>query len=284
MSSQLAVTTSTTLETKMRYAQALASSSLLPRQYQKQPANLLFALEYADALGVSPIHAITSIHVIEGKPSASADLIAAMVRKAGHKLRITGDDTQAHAVLIRQDDPDFEFVAHWDMDKARAAGLTGKPVWKNYPTAMLRSRAITEVCRMGAPDALYGVVYTAEELGAEVNGDGELVEIPVHVAHENLEPEPDHGPAAALEPDAATEQVNRYRNQEQPPQQEAPAAQVDWSAAFNTARGNRDALTALRNQGRRAGLPTTYGMFNAIEEELNRITNDTPVEGKLVDQ
>ena len=177
MSNELARTQGNTLEGKMLYAKALATSNLLPRQYQQQPGNLLFALEYADALGVSPIHAITSIHVIEGKPSASADLIGAMVRKAGHKLRVTGDDTTARAVLIRSDDPDFEFVAEWDMDRARQANLTGKGVWKNYPAAMLRSRAITEVARMGAPDALYGVQYTAEELGAEVNADGEPVDL-----------------------------------------------------------------------------------------------------------
>jgi hypothetical protein len=164
------------LSDKMAYAQAMASSTLLPKQYQRQPGNLLFALEYADALGVSPIHAITSIHVIEGKPTASADLIAALIRKAGHRLRITGDDTQCVAILIRQDDPDFEFRAEWTMKKAQSAGLTGKGVWKNYPGAMLRSRAITEVARMGAPDALYGVIYTPEELGADVNAEGEPVE------------------------------------------------------------------------------------------------------------
>ena len=167
-----------TLATKMQYAQAMAGSSLLPRDYQGKPANLLFALEYADALGIAPIHAITSIHVINGKPSASADLIAASVRRAGHKLRVTGDDTYAEAVLIRQDDPDFEYVARWDMAKAKQANLS-TATWKAYPAAMLRSRAITEVARMGASDALYGVIYTPEELGAEVDQEGKPVAAPL---------------------------------------------------------------------------------------------------------
>lgn len=166
-----------TLATKMQYAQAMAGSSLLPRDYQGKPANLLFALEYADALGIAPIHAITSIHVINGKPSASADLIAASVRRAGHKLRVTGDDTYAEAILIRQDDPDFEYVARWDMAKAKQANLN-TATWKAYPAAMLRSRAITEVARMGASDALYGVIYTPEELGAEVDAEGKPVAAP----------------------------------------------------------------------------------------------------------
>jgi hypothetical protein len=185
----------TALSVKIQYAQAMAQSSLLPRQYQKQPANLLFALEYADALGVSPIHAITSIHVIEGKPSASADLIASLVRKAGHKLRVTGDATTCTAILIRQDDPDFEFTATWTMAQATKANLTGKSVWKQYPSAMLRARAITEVCRMGAPDALYGVIYTPEELGANVDADGAPVDLGEHPT-----PTPAPEPAPELKP------------------------------------------------------------------------------------
>lgn len=160
------------LSEKMEWSRAIAPSGLLPKQYQGNPANLLFAVEYADALGVERIHAITSIHVIEGKPSASADLIAATVRRAGHRLRVVGDDTYAEAHLIRADDPEFTYTARWDMAKARSANLAGKGVWKNYPGAMLRSRAITEVARMGASDALFGVAYTPEELGAEIDANG----------------------------------------------------------------------------------------------------------------
>ena len=148
---------------KVEYAQTLAHSNLLPKHFQNNPANLLYAIEFAEALGMKPIHAITSVHVINGKPSASADLIGTMVRRAGHKLRVTGDDTYAEAVLVRCDDPDFEFRARWDMDKARKAGLN-TATWKAYPGAMLRSRAITEVCRAGAPDALHGIQHSTEEL------------------------------------------------------------------------------------------------------------------------
>ena len=209
MSNELARTQGNTLEGKMKYAQALATSSLLPRSYQKQPGNLLFALEYADALGVSPIHAITSIHVIEGKPTASADLIAALIRKAGHKLRVTGDDTKAKAVLIRSDDPDFEFVAEWDMGKARAAGLAGKGVWKSYPGAMLRSRAITEVARMGAPDALYGVIYTPEELGATVDAEGTPVDLGEQPAPEPIRTVTRQRKAAQPEPEVVDAEPER---------------------------------------------------------------------------
>lgn len=161
----------TSLPAKIEWAKTMAHASLLPKQYQGNPGNLLYAIEYADALGIDRINAITSIHVINGKPTASADLIAGLVRKAGHKLRVSGDDTYAVAQIVRSDDPDFTFEARWDLDKAKKAGLS-TPTWRNYPAAMLRSRAITEVARAAASDVLYGVIYTPEEMGATVGHDG----------------------------------------------------------------------------------------------------------------
>ncbi|MEU9760241.1 hypothetical protein AB0D98_10835 [Streptomyces sp. NPDC047987] len=167
------------LPDKMQYAKALAASGMLPSQYRNQPANLLYALEFADSLGLHPMTAITGVHVIEGKPSASSALISALVRRAGHKLRVTGDDTRAVAQIIRADDPSFTFECTWTMDRARQAGLTGKKVWQNYPAAMLKARAITEVAREACEEALSGVRYTPEELGANVNEDGMPVDATV---------------------------------------------------------------------------------------------------------
>lgn len=173
MSTEIARNEGHNLTDRMQYAKALASASLLPRAYQQNPGNVLLAMELGDALGIRPIQAINSVHVIEGKPSASADLIASLIRKAGHRLRVQGDDQSATAQIIRADDPDYTFEVTWTMDRAKAAGLTGKGVWKSYPAAMLKARAITEVARAGASDALYGVIYTPEELGAEVTASGD---------------------------------------------------------------------------------------------------------------
>lgn len=164
---------------QIELAKQLAASNLLPKQYQQRPENLLWAIQYAESLGVHPMVAVTSIHVIEGKPSASAQLIGGLVRRAGHKLRVTFDRKTMTAVaqIIRADDPDHVFESVWDLDRAKSANLAGKAVWKQYPDAMLKARAITEVARDAAPESLYGVIYTPEEIGAEVSvdGDGEMI-------------------------------------------------------------------------------------------------------------
>jgi len=161
------------MSAKMAYAKMLAVSGLLPAAYREQPANVLYAVEYGEMLGLPPMAAINGIHVIEGKPTASAALISALVRRAGHKLRVKGDDKQATAQIVRADDPDFTFEATWDLTRAAAAGLTGKGTWKKYPAAMLKARAITEAARDACEEALCGMHYTPEELGAEVTEEGE---------------------------------------------------------------------------------------------------------------
>ena len=161
---------------KMQYAQALAQASLLPKQYQRNPGNVLLAVELGESLGIPPIQAINTVHVIEGKPSASSGLISALVRRAGHTLRVKGDDQSATAEIVRSDDPDFTYSVTWDMGRARNAGVTGKDNWKKYPAAMLKARAITEVARDACQEALMGVQYTPEELGAVVDEEGNVVD------------------------------------------------------------------------------------------------------------
>lgn len=155
----------------IEWARTLAPSRMLPKAFQDNPANLLYAAEYADALEIPRINALNEIHVVQGRPTASANLMAALVRRAGHKLRVRGDNQTATASLVRSDDPDFEYAVTWTLARAKTAGLLGKDVWKQYPEAMLRSRAISEVIRQGASEVLMGV-YTPEELGANVFEDG----------------------------------------------------------------------------------------------------------------
>jgi hypothetical protein len=166
---------------KIAYAQELANSGLLPAAFRRNPANVLFAVEYGDMLGLAPMAAITGIHVIEGKPSASAGLISALVRRAGHKLRVTGDSNSATCQIIRCDDPDYTFEVTWTLRKngdghpsAEEAGLLRKGTWTNYPASMLKSRAITQCARDACEEALFGLHYTPEELGAEVDEEGRV--------------------------------------------------------------------------------------------------------------
>jgi hypothetical protein len=174
------------LQDMVRYAEHLANANLLPGQYRKQPANVLYAMEYGRTLGITPLAAITGIHVIEGKPSASAALISGLVRQAGHKLRVKGDGQSATAQIIRSDDPDFVYEVTWELRRnpngnpnAEDAKLLNKEVWQKYPASMLKARAITAVARDACEEVLFGLHYTPEELDVYVDQDGNPVDAPV---------------------------------------------------------------------------------------------------------
>ncbi len=154
----------TTLESQMNYARAVSVAAMLPDTYRGKPADIMLAVGLGQSMGLSPAESLYRISVIKGKPTASAELIAAHVRKAGHRLRVSGDDTTATATIIRADDPDYEFTVTRDLAWAKRMGLAEQPNYKKQPGTMLQWRAITAVARLACPEALYGVSYTPDEM------------------------------------------------------------------------------------------------------------------------
>jgi hypothetical protein len=109
----------------------------------------------------------------------SADLMASLTRRAGHRMRVVSTDDRAEVTIFRADDPEFPFVAAWDVQKAATAKLLGKDTWKQYQGQMLRARAISECVRMACPEVLHGCIYTPEEIGANVDAEGVPMDAPV---------------------------------------------------------------------------------------------------------
>jgi hypothetical protein len=166
------------LQERADYIARLAPSTILPTAYRGNAANAFVAAETGAALGLEPLQALASIAVINGRATLSSDLMAAVIRRAGHTLRIVENSPESvTATLIRADDKTFEFIVTWDKDKAVKAGLWGqKGPWSQYPTQMLRARAITEVARQGASEALMGMIYSPEDFGATITDTGEVLE------------------------------------------------------------------------------------------------------------
>lgn len=191
---------------RLQHAQAVAQSTLIPDGYRNQPANVLWAMDLADALSIPFPQVMQTMVVMRGRMTMSADIMAAVVRRAGHKLRIREHGMSVTATLIRQDDPDYEFSVTWDEAKARQAGLWGqRGPWTQYPPQMLRSRAITEVCRQGASDALAGTIYSPDEVES-AGGD-------TNVADAEADAAARHAPAADAASAQADLALDRARDQ-----------------------------------------------------------------------
>lgn len=154
------------LRDQMAYAQAIAQSNIIPDAYRNKAANVMVAMNFGQSMGLSPAESLYRIAVIKGKPTMSAELIAAQVRKAGHKLRIKKDEAaqSVTATVVRCDDPDYPISVTRDIAWAKSMGLASNDNYRRQPMTMLTWRAITAVAREACPEALFGVAYTPDEM------------------------------------------------------------------------------------------------------------------------
>ena len=181
------------LNQQVQHAKLLAEASLLPDAYRKQPANILVAMEMADSLGISLTQAINGISVIKGKPSMSAEMMRALVMRAGHRIKIDASTDKGCRILAaRKEWPDDVQEFTFTMEDAQRAGLASSDTYKRHPKAMLLARATSMACRAVFPDVLAGVSYTPDELADHGDQPSRLT-IPKHPAPA---PEPEPVPVA----------------------------------------------------------------------------------------
>jgi hypothetical protein len=143
-------------------------------------------------LGIPPVQAMTGIHIVEGKPTLSAGLIATLVKRSGrYNYRIVKhDDTECSIAFFENNERIG--VSTFTMNDARQAGVLNSPskMWTKYARNMLFARAMSNGARWHCPDIFGGPVYTPEEMGVPVNEDGEPVAAAaVEVRGEVVEPE-----------------------------------------------------------------------------------------------
>jgi hypothetical protein len=203
------------IEVRKSYASTLSSAGdLLPRGLtgiinpgtpeQRQgivPGRVLLVLETGAMLGINPMAALQGINIIEGSASISPALMQAVIRRAGHRMRVDVTGTVADgtiaatARLTRTDEPDQPYIVTWTPHDAVQADLATSYVpdadgvwhvtarskdgnklnWEKYTRQMLKWRAQSEVVRDGGMDAMMGVRYTPEELGGGFGEEGEPV-------------------------------------------------------------------------------------------------------------
>ena len=161
-------------EAMISMANTLAKAQgFLPAHFFGQPYKILAAILYGRDLGISATNALQHIIVIEGKATADAQLIGMLVRRAGHRLEDKTTD-QSSTVTITRDDGSIHTVTFTMADAQRAGLVRPGGAWTKYPSAMLYARALTACARKGAQDALMGTVYTPEEVGAEIDDNGDV--------------------------------------------------------------------------------------------------------------
>jgi hypothetical protein len=164
-------------EDAQRIAKALASSTLIPPQFQGQQgfANCLVALEIAGRMGISPFLAMQHLHVIHGRPSWSSSFIIAMVNGCGRfsplrfEISGTGDSLACYAVASDLASGQELKGPTITMAMAKKEGWATKSgsKWQTMPELMIRYRAAAFWGRLYASDMLLGMQSQEEVVDVE---------------------------------------------------------------------------------------------------------------------
>lgn len=192
----------------------LAASTIVPKDYQKNEANCLVALEMAVRIGVSPLIVMQNLDVIYGRPSWRAQYIIAMINGSGkYDMELQYDE--------KTDKNGRPFSCQcWtekngrrvegpviDMNLANAEGWIEKngSKWKTMPQIMLRYRAAAFFGRLNCPELIMGF-YSDDEV-VEMGEDNSYVKNEVYNPFAEvisaIEQKPDDAPKAEAEPEGA---------------------------------------------------------------------------------
>jgi hypothetical protein len=130
-------------------------------------------------LGIPPMQALRGVNVIQGTPTIKPELMLALCisRIPGFKYSFGKCDSNSATFTVNRPSLAEPYVSTFTMEDAKKAGLTNNPTWSKYPSNMLRWRAVGNALHVACPDVLVGI-YTPEEMGAVVDADGGVVEMP----------------------------------------------------------------------------------------------------------
>lgn len=145
------------LDEALKFADVLAKSSIVPKDFNGNPGNILVAIQWGMELGLQPMQAMQNIAVINGRPSLWGDAVIALVRGSPlcESIIESIDGDTATCRVKRRGEP--EQSRSFSMADAKAAGLSGKSgPWTQYPKRMLQMRARAFALRDVFPDVLHG--------------------------------------------------------------------------------------------------------------------------------
>ena len=140
-------------------AKAITKSGLFGIKSPEQAVALMLV---AQSEGRHPSSVASEFDIIQGRPALKSQAALARFQAAGGKIQWTSrGPSKCSAKFAHAQGGELEIT--WTMERANAAGLTGKATWRQYPDQMLSARVVAEGVRAVFPACLNGV-YLAEEV------------------------------------------------------------------------------------------------------------------------
>lgn len=160
----------------MTISERLLASGMLPVTLRK-PEQVAAIILRGRELGIGPMEALTSLHVIKGKVASSTQLMLALIYRSGKlkDIRMTRGDPVSVTMVRKGMSP---HTVTFGSEDAKRARLGHRDVYRKWPEVMYLWRAIAMCARVVFPDVV-AAVYTPDELGVEIRSDvinGEIIQ------------------------------------------------------------------------------------------------------------
>jgi hypothetical protein len=168
-------------ELLQRAAKLLASSTIVPREFQGNVPNCSIAINMAMRMKTDVMMTMQNLYVIHGRPSFSTKMLIALFnsscRYSSLRYKFVGkegtDQFGCQASAIELSTGELLEGSIITIDMAKKEGWYGKPgsKWQTTPTHMLRKRAAAWFINDYAPDISMGISTTEEEVDNVVEGE-----------------------------------------------------------------------------------------------------------------
>ena len=164
---------SQSFNTALRMSQCLASSTVVPREYQNNVGNCMIAIEMASRINTSPMMVMQNLYVVKGKPAWSGSFCAAAINGCGKfsplEYVFVGEPGQfsfgcfARATRIVNGTVCASDTITMQMAKDEGWMDKSGSKWKTMPKQMMMYRAASFFARAHCPEVLLGI-QTMEEV------------------------------------------------------------------------------------------------------------------------
>jgi len=136
----------------------------------KSAAQAIVKIQAGQEISIPPFAAMSGIHIIQGKVTMGAGLMASAVKGSGkYDYKVVKHDKKICEIDFYQG-ADKIGTSTFTLEDAKAAGTKNMD---KFPQNMLFARAMSNGAKWYTPDVFAGPVYTPEEMGSVVTEDVE---------------------------------------------------------------------------------------------------------------
>ncbi len=172
-------------ELMQRQAKLLASSTLVPKEYQGNLSNCVIALNMANRMNADPLMVMQNLYIVHGRPGWSSQFLISTFNASGRFSALRYE-------WVGKEGTDSWGCRAWATEKATGERLEGSTVtiaiakkegwysrngskWQTMPAQMLMYRSAAWFIRTHAPELAMGMHTTDEIIDMTESEDGTYI-------------------------------------------------------------------------------------------------------------